>query len=37
MTGVYIMLGGMLAFITLIVVVDAIGRRQKRRQGRLKF
>jgi hypothetical protein len=37
MAGVYIMLGGMLAFITLIVVVDAIGRRQKRRQGRLKF
>ena len=34
MTGVYIMLGGMVAFVTLIVVVDAVGRRQKRRQQR---
>jgi hypothetical protein len=34
MTGVYIMLGGMLGFVTLIVVADAIGRRQKRRQGK---
>ena len=32
MIGVYIMLGGMVGFATLIVVMDAIGRRQRRRQ-----
>ena len=32
MTGVYIMLGGMVTFVALIVVMDTIGRRQKRRQ-----
>lgn len=31
MTGVYIMLSGMVAFVTAIVVMDAIGRRQRRR------
>jgi hypothetical protein len=32
MTGVYIMLGGMVTFVAVIVVMDAIGRRRQRRQ-----
>lgn len=32
MTGLYIMLGGMAAFVSLIGVLDLIGRRQRRRQ-----
>ena len=32
MTGIYIMLGGMLLFATVIGVLDLLGQRQKRRQ-----
>ena len=35
MTGVFIMLGGMLAFATVVGVLDLIGQRQHRR-GRRK-
>jgi hypothetical protein len=31
-TGIYIMLGGMVLFSTVIVVMDWFGRRQRRRQ-----
>jgi len=31
-TGIYIMLGGMVLFSTVIVVMDWLGRRQRRRQ-----
>jgi hypothetical protein len=30
--GIYIMLGGMVLFSTIIVVMDWLGRRQRRRQ-----
>ena len=29
-TNVFIMLGGILAFVTVVVILDAIGRRQRR-------
>ena len=31
MTGIYIMLGGMVLFATIIGVLDLMGRRQRRR------
>jgi len=32
MTGIYIMLGGMVLFVSIIGILDLIGRRQDRRQ-----
>lgn len=32
MTGVYVMMGGVALFVTLIGVMDLLGQRQKRRQ-----
>ena len=34
MTGVYILLGIIAGFATIIVVLDAIGRRQQRKAGK---
>ena len=32
MAGIYIMLGGIVLFVTIIGVLDLLGQRQKRRQ-----
>lgn len=34
MTGLEILLGGILVFATVLVVLDAIGRRQRRNTGK---
>jgi hypothetical protein len=31
MTGFYIMMGGIVAFVTIIALMDLVGRRQRRR------
>lgn len=31
MTGFYIMMGGIIAFVTIITLMDLVGRRQRRR------
>jgi hypothetical protein len=34
MTNIFILLGGIVLFVTVIVVLDAIGRRQRRNAGK---
>ena len=34
MTGVFILLGGIALFATVITVLDALGRRQRRKAGK---
>ena len=34
MTGMYILLGGIFIYATILVIIDAIGRRQERKAGK---